>query len=328
MSNNSASLLYKPNNNNGHNSVSYPYLSDPISSSVIDVSDRMLLCSSTNKRNEVVVGGSDHALYAIDVNNSSIKDAYITLYGKTFGHTDWVSSVTHMSDGKILSGGMDGKLCLWSENRRSPCIELQPSPTTSLHPISSVVADCRYDTALSCSYSGDITLWTLGSENVVDKLGSLSISNNRSSGKESKKPLVSSSRISPSDVLKGHRDAVMCINYRDSFCVSGDKEGSGLNNVLYLYYMFIIVIIIIFHSARLGHLYLKMCVETQIQGSSWGCHICRSFSYGTWDIRFLCSGWDVKALGSSTVRLWSNLEDFSTCCNYCCTFQVIRSKRN
>ena len=83
-------ILSKHYINHCHNTISYPYLSDPIASSIFDVSDRMLLCSSSNKRNEVVVGGSDHALYAIDI-NSTKKGSYVTMYGKSYGHTDWVS---------------------------------------------------------------------------------------------------------------------------------------------------------------------------------------------------------------------------------------------
>lgn len=50
-------------------------------------------------RNEVVVGGSDHALYSINVNDPSSKP--ITMYNKSNGHTDWVTSVTHLADGQV-----------------------------------------------------------------------------------------------------------------------------------------------------------------------------------------------------------------------------------
>ena len=70
---------------------------------VVDVSDRLLTCSSSNMRNEIVVGSADHALYAIDILSSdhskgsndsarrSGKKPYTTMYSKTCGHCDWVT---------------------------------------------------------------------------------------------------------------------------------------------------------------------------------------------------------------------------------------------
>ena len=66
-----------------------------------DVSDRPLLCISSNKRNEVVVGSSDHALYAIDVDNLDSKKKPVTMHNKTNGHADWITAVTHLSNGKV-----------------------------------------------------------------------------------------------------------------------------------------------------------------------------------------------------------------------------------
>ena len=61
---------------------------------------------------EAVVGGSDHALHCL-----SIKKGKKTrlLHTKTYGHSEWVTCVTHLADGRVLSGGMDGKLCLWEK---------------------------------------------------------------------------------------------------------------------------------------------------------------------------------------------------------------------
>lgn len=65
----------------------------------VDVSDRLLICSSSNMRNEVVVGGSDHALYSINVNDPTSRP--VTMYNKSNGHSDWVTTVTHLADGKV-----------------------------------------------------------------------------------------------------------------------------------------------------------------------------------------------------------------------------------
>ena len=71
---------------------------------VIDISDRLLICSSSNMRNELVVGSADHALYSIDVFASEQpskgaidssrrggRKPYTVMYSKTCGHTDWVT---------------------------------------------------------------------------------------------------------------------------------------------------------------------------------------------------------------------------------------------
>ena len=38
------------------------------------------------------------------------------LYNKRFGHTDWVTTCAYVSDGRILSGSMDKRLCLWDRS--------------------------------------------------------------------------------------------------------------------------------------------------------------------------------------------------------------------
>jgi hypothetical protein len=82
---------------------------------VVDCSDRMLICASSNMRNEVVVGGADHALYSVNVADARSK--HVTMYGKTMGHTDWVSTVTHLANGKV-------HLCLLAMNTLNGTREL------------------------------------------------------------------------------------------------------------------------------------------------------------------------------------------------------------
>lgn len=77
-------------------------LEDP-QGTLFDLSDRPLVCLSTDHQREVVVAGTDHALYSIDLQNLQRKPT--TMYSKTSGHTDWVSSVCHISTGAVLSGG-------------------------------------------------------------------------------------------------------------------------------------------------------------------------------------------------------------------------------
>ncbi len=37
------------------------------------------------------------------------------LFNKRYGHKEWVTTCAHLSDGRILSGGMDSLLCLWDK---------------------------------------------------------------------------------------------------------------------------------------------------------------------------------------------------------------------
>ncbi|KAF4036302.1 WD domain G-beta repeat [Phytophthora infestans] len=88
------------------------------------VSAQPLMCMSMSAdESEVVMGSSDHALYVIPISSSSSSSGRAsrgastsrpkTLYTKKFGHTEWVTCVTHLPDRRIVSGGMDSKLCLW-----------------------------------------------------------------------------------------------------------------------------------------------------------------------------------------------------------------------
>lgn len=197
----------------------------------VDLSDRMLLCASSNLRNEVIVGGSDHALYAVDIvdpskyNNGSYKP--VTMYSKTCGHTDWVTTVTHLTDGKVLSGSMDGKLCLWSEYNRSQCIELQ-SPHSS-HPISKVVSDTRNNVAMSCSYDGRISVWKFSSDNddIHMKDDEALVHAHSRVAKRSSTDIRSQTlHTIPLTYLSAHTEPVLDCGYHNDVLVSGDKSGS------------------------------------------------------------------------------------------------------
>lgn len=151
-----------PRSNNSPELCGTPFLSAPIdpSGTLYDLSDRLLICSSTDNRTEVIVGGSDHALYSIDVSRPGTRPTQ--MYGKRNGHTDWVTSVAHLRNGKVLSGAMDGKLCLWHAQNRSSCVELQRS-SNSTQPISKVLSDRIYNIGVACSYDGMIDIFNLES---------------------------------------------------------------------------------------------------------------------------------------------------------------------
>lgn len=60
---------------------------------------------------EVAFGCSDHGVYTYDINSGKKRR---TLYTKRCGHSEWVTCLTYLPDGRLVSGGMDNKLCLWA----------------------------------------------------------------------------------------------------------------------------------------------------------------------------------------------------------------------
>jgi len=98
-----------------------------------------------------VVGGSDHGVYTMAI-SSGRKTRQ--LYTKQYGHTEWVTCVAHLADGRILSGGMDSKLCLW-DARGVRCTEL-----TGHHGSVSVVRGNTNGTlAFSGGYDKTVRIW-------------------------------------------------------------------------------------------------------------------------------------------------------------------------
>ncbi|KAE9359063.1 hypothetical protein PF008_g2414 [Phytophthora fragariae] len=79
----------------------------------------LMSMSLSADESEAVVGSSDHALYVVPLGGSVSSRAsrsssrLRTLYTKRYGHTEWVTCVTHLPDRRVVSGGMDSKLCLW-----------------------------------------------------------------------------------------------------------------------------------------------------------------------------------------------------------------------
>ena len=204
---------------------------------IVDVSDRLLICSSSNMRNEVVVGGSDHALYAIDVLSPQRKP--ITMYqnkkiASSTGHCDWVTSVAHLADGRVLSAGMDGRLCLWCSPSRSTSTTLC---SNSDFPISKVVTDQQYNVAISCSYDGNMTIWGAGGsarnsdmeDPEEDSLssGSRITAGSSGSGRRQSQDMGAHSFITSSE-LAGHAQPVTECAYRGHRLASGDKGGHML----------------------------------------------------------------------------------------------------
>ncbi|RLN48003.1 hypothetical protein BBJ28_00000391 [Nothophytophthora sp. Chile5] len=133
-----------------------------------DVSAQPLMCMSLSADDsEVVVGSSDHALYVIPLGSaassstrpragSSSSSRPKTLYTKKFGHTEWVTCVTHLPDRRIVSGGMDSKLCLW-DSTGVKCEDLLGHSGSV-----SCVLSMSDELALSASYDKMLRLWNVG----------------------------------------------------------------------------------------------------------------------------------------------------------------------
>lgn len=122
---------------------------------VIDVSDRNVMCMSVLGE-KAVMGSADHGLKEVNVRAGQVLR---TLYTKRCGHTEWVTTVSHCPDGRVLSGGMDSKLCLWNASG-AVCVDL----TGHLGSISRVRTHAARNYAISSAYDRTLRVWDLRSK--------------------------------------------------------------------------------------------------------------------------------------------------------------------
>eukprot|EP00818_Percolomonas_sp_WS_P010012 CAMPEP_0117440988 /NCGR_PEP_ID=MMETSP0759-20121206/3385_1 /TAXON_ID=63605 /ORGANISM="Percolomonas cosmopolitus, Strain WS" /LENGTH=327 /DNA_ID=CAMNT_0005232793 /DNA_START=144 /DNA_END=1127 /DNA_ORIENTATION=+ len=57
-----------------------------------------------------VTASQDHSLKVFNYSTSKLQR---TLYTSRYGHQEWVTTVDYASNGQIVSGGMDSKICVW-----------------------------------------------------------------------------------------------------------------------------------------------------------------------------------------------------------------------
>ena len=123
--------------------------------SVVDLSDRPMLCLAVNgqagRAARACVGSTDHGLWVVDVGQAR-KDR--ELYTKTAGHAEWVTACAYMDDGRIASGGMDNKICVWGASGRA-CTDLLGHRSS----VSAVLVLPARDRLLSAAYDHRVILW-------------------------------------------------------------------------------------------------------------------------------------------------------------------------
>jgi WD40 repeat protein len=150
---------------------------------MFNASDRNLLAMDV-LGSMCVVGSADHGLKVFDITNGREKR---NLYNKKFGHTEWVTTCVYLQDGRILSGGMDSKLCLWHASALR-CDDLL-GHTGSISQV-----DVHGGIAVSASYDRTLRVWD------CDRRTCLS-------------------------TLKGHGNPVTSFAWCGSLVMSGDRRG-------------------------------------------------------------------------------------------------------
>jgi WD40 repeat protein len=124
-----------------------------------------ILCASVDwERQEAVFGCADHALYTVDLKQ---RKKGRVMYGKRYGHTEWVTTVQHLpATGGVVSGGMDSKLCLWDRGRAT-CQDLAGHAGSISQLVLAQPDGARF---ISASYDKTLILWDAGSSQQLQRL--------------------------------------------------------------------------------------------------------------------------------------------------------------
>mmetsp|Transcript_12701 Transcript_12701/g.19082 ORF Transcript_12701/g.19082 Transcript_12701/m.19082 type:complete len:338 (-) Transcript_12701:28-1041(-) len=156
----------------------------------IDAHDRQINCLAV-RGDEFVSGSSDHSLSVYSCSTGKLKRQ---LYSKNYGHHEWVTSCCYTADGRILSGGMDSKLCLWDRNSIK-CKDLLGHRGSI-----SKVACSQENLALSASYDKTLKVWDVDKGSLIHTLYNSNY---------------------------GHTKAIRTFLWKNSLVVSGGREGLG-----------------------------------------------------------------------------------------------------
>ncbi|KAI8816525.1 WD40-repeat-containing domain protein [Fimicolochytrium jonesii] len=133
--------------------------------STLPLSDRPLMCADyDHDKRCMVVGCADHALYEATVVRGVVGGPGVglrtvrTLYGKTAGHSEWVTCCAYVpGGGGVVSGGMDSTLHLWHPTLPT---------STPLHGHQGSITHLACSSgpssiAVSSSYDGTLRAWSL-----------------------------------------------------------------------------------------------------------------------------------------------------------------------
>lgn len=176
----------------------------PVRDHVVPAHERAILCMAAYK-NRLVTGSADHGLKEFDLSfDATTRNRDVLqpprklreLFSKKFGHSEWVTCVAYTRDGRILSGAMDSKLCLWEPYSGSSSVAKCSELLGHTSSIAAVQVDDA-DVAISASYDSNLRVWNLSQQH---------------------------SGASEVCTLQGHSKAVLCFAWRRSLVASGGRD--------------------------------------------------------------------------------------------------------
>ena len=132
--------------------------------SQISLSDRPILCMASHG-NSLACGSADHGIYEVTVAGDKLI-LNRNLYTKKYGHSEWVSALEYLPDGRLVSGGMDSKICVWN-SKSVLCQDLNG------HAGSISKVRCAENRIISSSYDRTLRIWDVGNLKIKE-LGKLS----------------------------------------------------------------------------------------------------------------------------------------------------------
>ena len=147
--------------------------------------DRGVFCAAVNDT-FIATGSADNGIRIFNANTGKYCRE---LFNKRYGHKEWVTTCAYLPNGKLISGGMDGMLCLWERNIVK-CDTLMGHKTS----ISKVKVD-ENNICISASYDCTMNIWDLDDTRKSDKL------------------------------FGPHKNPILDFDWKNSLVVSGDKDG-------------------------------------------------------------------------------------------------------